>query len=117
MCHNNVEWLHHVLGIMAEQNKGRNQILVGKVKRQFEKSNDSFAWWRESRKPTWGGVPLPPPAGQGGRLGGGLPPLGRRPPTYKRRGRGAPLDTHLSPPNPNPSRRPPSRRCRPRVSS
>src|SRR4051812_27473968 len=50
-----------------------------------------FAWWRESRKPTWGGSPPPSTAGQGGRLGGGLPYPWPRPPTYKRRGRAAPL--------------------------
>ena len=68
MCYVKLIWLHHVLGVIAEQNRGFIQILVWKVKRQFEKSNGSFAWWRESTKPTWRGVPLPPPAGQGDRL-------------------------------------------------
>src|SRR3954464_9502926 len=61
-----------------------------KVKRQFEKSNCYFAWWRESRKPTWGGSPSPSTAGQGGRVGEGLPSPWPRPPTYIRRGRAAP---------------------------
>src|SRR4051812_27644507 len=84
MCHDNVEWLHHVLGHLAGQNKGRNQILVWKSNANLKKSNGKFAWWRESRKPTWGGVPLPPPAVQGGRVGGGLPPPNRPPSTYIR---------------------------------
>src|SRR3954463_665109 len=84
----------------------------------LKKSNGKFAWWRESRKPTWGGVPLPPPAGQGGRVGGGLPPPNRPPSTYIRMGR-APLPltpTTLSPSHWRhhllvpPPRAPPSRR-------
>src|SRR3954469_21357305 len=90
MCHDNMEWLHHVLGHLAAQNKGRNQILVLKSNANLKKSNGKFAWWRESRKPTWGGSPLPPPPGQGGRVGGGLPPPNRPPSTYIRRGRAPP---------------------------
>src|SRR3954464_10543254 len=77
-----------------------------KVKRQFEKSNGKFAWWRESRKPTWGGSPLPPPAGQGGRVGGGLPPPNRPSSTYIRRGREPPTP-HTSNPSPKPPGPPP----------
>src|SRR3954468_5916523 len=101
MCHDNVEWLHHVLGNMAGQNKGRNQILVGKSNTNLKKSNGKFAWWRESRKPTWGESLLPPPSGQGGRVWGGLPPPNRPRSTYIRRGR-APPTPHTQNPSPKP---------------
>src|SRR3954469_5375559 len=37
MCHDNVEWLHHVLGHLAGQNKEKKSNRSLKVKRQFGK--------------------------------------------------------------------------------
>src|SRR3954470_21523635 len=69
-----------------------------KVKRQFEKSNGKFAWWRESRKPTWGGSP--PPSTRRPRR----PSWGRTPSSqpatlhlYKE-GPGCPSSLHPTPP-------------------
>src|SRR3954471_19621095 len=99
MCHDNVEWLHHVLGHLAGKNKEKKSNQSLKVKRQFEKVKSQVCLV-EGEYETYLGRKSHslPPAGHEEELEEDSllpkPPL----PSNIRRGRAPPLPT---PPNPS----------------
>ena len=88
MCHYMLEWLHHVLSVIAVLNKGLNQIPIWKVKQQSLKvklpKQETVGNKQEELEPTWRRSWTPPgrrPAQ--GRVGEGLPPsLARQAPSH-----------------------------------